>query len=132
MKLMFESWRRFLKESQSLSLNISGHSLDVEVAKDEENIKKGLMYRDKLSKDSGMLFIFPQPEEKSFWMKNTKIPLSIAYLDESGSILNIEDMSPNNTEGVTSRGKAKYAIEVNQGWFDSKGIKPGDRVEGIN
>ena len=131
MKLMFESWRRFLKESQSLSLNISGHSLDVEVAKDEENIKKGLMYRDKLSKDSGMLFIFPQPEEKSFWMKNTKIPLSIAYLDENGNILNIEDMSPNSTEGVASRGKAKYAIEVNQGWFDSKGINPGDRVEGI-
>ena len=131
MKLMFENWRRFLKESQSLSLNISGHPLEVEVAADEESMQKGLMYRDKLSKDSGMLFIFPQPEEKSFWMKNTKIPLSIAYLDENGNILNIEDMSPNSTEGVASRGKAKYAIEVNQGWFDSKGINPGDRVEGI-
>ena len=131
MKLMFENWRRFLKESQSLSLNISGHPLEVEVAADEESMQKGLMYRNELPKDSGMLFIFSQPEEKSFWMKNTKIPLSIAYLDENGSILNIEDMSPNSTEGVASRGKAKYAIEVNQGWFDSKGINPGDRVEGI-
>ncbi len=131
MKLMFENWRRFLKESQSLSLNISGHPLDVEVAADEESMQKGLMYRNELPKDSGMLFIFSQPEEKSFWMKNTKIPLSIAYLDENGNILNIEDMSPNSTEGVASRGKAKYAIEVNQGWFDSKGINPGDRVEGI-
>jgi len=132
MKLMFENWRRFLKESRSLALNITGHPLNVEVASDDQSIQKGLMYRDKLSKDSGMLFIFPQEEERSFWMKNTKIPLSIAYLDKDGIILNIEDMAPNNTEGVASKGKAKYAIEVNQGWFDDKEIKSGDRVEGIN
>ena len=132
MKLMYENWRRFLKESQSLSLYIDDHQLDVEVASDQKNIQKGLMHRDKLSKDSGMLFIFPQEEERSFWMKNTKIPLSIAYLDKEGFILNIDDMTPNSTESVNSNGKAKYAIEVHQGWFDTKGIRPGARVEGIN
>ena len=132
MKLMYENWRRFLKESQSLSLYIGDHRLSVEVASDEASIQKGLMNRDELSRNSGMLFIFPQEKERSFWMKNTNIPLSIAYLDKDGIILNIEDMAPNNTESVASKGKAKYAIEVNKGWFDNKKIKPGDRVEGIN
>lgn len=132
MKLMYENWRRFLKESQSLSLYIGDHRLSVEVASDEASIQKGLMNRDELSKNSGMLFIFPKEKERSFWMKNTNIPLSIAYLDKDGIILNIEDMTPNSTEGVASKGKAKYAIEVNQGWFEDKEIKPGDRVEGIN
>ena len=131
MKRIFEDWRGYLEESKSKSLKIAGHKLNVEIASDEKSIKKGLMFRDELDENSGMLFIFPQPEEKSFFMKNTKIPLSIAYLDEDGNILNIEDMKPYSTKGITSAGKAKYAIEVNQGWFDSKDIKPGDRVEGI-
>tara|TARA_Y100001937_G_C7079756_1_gene312344 strand:- start:377 stop:823 length:447 start_codon:yes stop_codon:yes gene_type:complete len=131
MEIVFENWRQYLKESNSLLLKIAGHPLNVEVASDERSITKGLMFRDKLNKNSGMLFVFSKPTQKSFFMKNTKIPLSIAYLDESGKILNIEDMTPYSTKGVTSDGKAKYAVEVNQGWFDSKGIIPGDRVEGI-
>ena len=128
---IFESWRKYINESNSLLLNIGGHEIKAEVASDYKSIKNGLMYRDKLGAESGMLFIFPKAKKRSFWMKNTKIPLSIAYLDENGDILNIEDMTPQSTEGISSKGNAKYALEVNQGWFDSKGISPGDRVEGI-
>ena len=132
MKLIMENWRKYLNESTSLSLNIAGFPLNVEVASDEKSIRKGLMGRDELDSESGMLFVFPEPAEQSFWMKNTSIPLSIAYLDEDNKILNIEDMTPHDTNGVGSQGKAKCAIEANQGWFDSKGIGPGDYVEGIN
>ena len=130
-QLIFENWRKYINESNSLLLNIDGHEIKAEVASDHKSIKNGLMHRDKLESDSGMLFIFPKAEKRSFWMKNTSIPLSIAYLDENGDILNIEDMTPQSLKGVRSNGKAKYALEVNQGWFDSKGISPGDRVEGI-
>jgi uncharacterized membrane protein (UPF0127 family) len=131
MKLLFESWRRYLKESNFLSLKVAGVPLNVEVASDEESIKQGLMHRDELDSESGMLFVFPEPLQQSFWMKNTTIPLSIAYVDEDNKILNIEDMIPHNINGVSSQGKAKCAIEANKGWFKSKGIKPGDSVEGI-
>ena len=132
MKLLFENWRQYLKESSSLSLKVAGIPLNVEIASDEESIKKGLMHRDELDSESGMLFIFSEPSQQSFWMKNTNIPLSIAYIDENNKILNIEDMMPHDTNGSNSQGKAKCAIEANQGWFKSKGIKTGDHVEGIS
>ena len=132
MKLLFENWRQYLKESSSLSLKVAGIPLSVEIASDEESIKKGLMHRDKLDSESGMLFIFPEASQQSFWMKNTNIPLSIAYVDEDNKILNIADMTPHDTNGVHSQGNARCAIEANKGWFESKGIKPGDYVEGID
>tara|TARA_Y100000296_G_C5083676_1_gene211256 strand:+ start:262 stop:663 length:402 start_codon:yes stop_codon:yes gene_type:complete len=131
MKLLFESWREYLEEPASLVIKVAGAPLKVEMVSDEENIKKGLMFRNKLGSDSGMLFVFPEPAQRSFWMKNTNIPLSIAYVDGENKILNIEDMTPHDTNGVSSQGKAKCAIETNKGWFESKGIKPGDYVEGI-
>jgi len=131
MKLLFENWRSYLKESNFLSLKVAGVPLKVEVASDEESIKQGLMHRDELDSESGMLFVFSEPLQQSFWMKNTTIPLSIAYVDENNKILNIEDMTPHDINGVKSLGKAKCAIEANKGWFKSKGIKPGDSVEGI-
>ena len=128
---IFENWRQYLNESNSLILKVAGIPLNVEVASDEENIKRGLMHREHLDPNSGMLFIFPEPSQKSFWMKDTGIPLSIAYVDEDNKILNIEDMMPYDINGVKSHGKAKCAIEANRGWFESNGIKPGDFVEGI-
>ena len=131
MKLLLENWRKYLKESSSLSLKIAGIPLNVEIASDEESIKKGLMHRNELDSESGMLFIFSEPSKQSFWMKNTSIPLSIAYVDEGNKILNIEDMVPHDISGVHSQGKAKCAIDANKSWFKSKGIKPGDHIEGI-
>jgi len=131
MKLLFENWRQYLKESDPLSIKVGGASLKVETASDEKSIKKGLMFRNELEPDSGMLFIFPEPTQISFWMKNTNIPLSIAYINEDNKILNIEDMTPHDTNGVNSQGRAKCAIETNRGWFKSNGVEPGDYVEGI-
>ena len=131
MKLLFENWRGYLKESAPLLIKVAGAPLKVERVSDEESIKKGLMFRNKLDPDSGMLFVFSEPAQRSFWMKNTTIPLSIAYVDGENKILNIEDMTPHDMNGVSSQGKAKCAIETNKGWFKSKGIKAGDYVEGI-
>jgi uncharacterized membrane protein (UPF0127 family) len=131
MKLLFENWREYLKEAAPLLIKVGGAPLKVEIVSDEENIKKGLMFRNELGPDSGMLFVFPKAAQRSFWMKNTNIPLSIAYVNEDNKILNIEDLIPHDTNGVDSQGKAKCAIETNKGWFKSNGIKPGDYVEGI-
>ena len=122
MKLLLENWRKYLNESNSSILKVAGIPLNVEVASDEESIKRGLMHREHLDPNSGMLFIFPEPSQKSFWMKDTGIPLSIAYIDEDNKILNIEDMMPYDINGVKSHGKAKCAIEANRGWFESNGI----------
>ena len=129
MKLLLENWRKYLKEAAPIKIKVGEAPLEVEVSSDEESIEKGLMHRDELGPESGMLFVFPEPSERSFWMKNTNIPLSIAYIGADNKILNIEDMTPHDTTGVKSQGKAKCAIEANKGWFDSKGIKPGDYVE---
>jgi len=131
MKLLLENWRRYLKESASLLIKVGDTPLKVETASDEKSIEKGLMFRNELEPDSGMLFVFPEAAQRSFWMKNTNIPLSIAYVGENNEILNIEDMTPHDTNGVNSQGRAKCAIETNRGWFKSNGIEPGDYVEGI-
>jgi len=89
------------------------------------------MYRDSLSLDTGMLFIFDGSERRGFWMKNTKIPLSIAFLSDSGEILNIEDMEPYDDSTSYSASDAMCALEMNQGWFKRNGIGAGDVVSGI-
>lgn len=109
-------------------LAIKGIPLHVEVADTEDLRQKGLMDRDALSGDSGMLFVFDKPGQLGFWMKNTRIPLSIAFLSESGEILNIENMYPYDFSTRKSTGDALCAIEVNQGWFKRNGIFPGDVV----
>ena len=85
MQKLFENWRRFLSES----ITINGVPINVEISSDPENISKGLMHRKQLDSDSGMLFCFPDQQDRSFWMKNTDIPLSIAYANNDGNILNI-------------------------------------------
>jgi len=114
------------------NLLIKNANLSVELADTPLKRSLGLMYRKELNPDSGMLFTFPEKNEKSFWMKDTHIPLSIAYVDEDGMIINIEDMEPLSLNGVPSAEPCKYAIEVNRGWFDQNGIHAGDKVEGIN
>ena len=89
------------------------------------------MDRFSLRTDHGMLFVFESPQPLAFWMKNTYIPLSIAFVDASGHILNIEDMRPQDESTHWSRGPALYAIEMRKGWFADKGIAAGDRVEGL-
>ena len=89
------------------------------------------MYREKLGRDDGMLFIYDEAAYQSMWMKNTLIPLSVAFLDRNGVILNIEDMEPQTLDSHMSAGPASYSIEANKGWFARKGVKPGDKVTGL-
>lgn len=113
------------------TLTIGGNKLVVEVASTPQVRETGLMNRFSLQQDHGMLFVFEAPQPLAFWMKNTYIPLSIAFVDASGRILNIDDMRPQDESTHWSSGPALYAIEMRQGWFLSKGIGPGDVVEGL-
>lgn len=116
-----------------IPLVIAGQALETEVATSPEEQQRGLMYRDSLPENHAMLFVFEGPRQASFWMRHTRIPLSIAYLDASGKILEIHDMQPFDETSIRSRSLAvAFALEVNQGWFRKQGIGPGDRVSGLD
>jgi hypothetical protein len=92
-------------------------------------MRTGLMFRDRLGDDAGMLFVYPRPQPLSFWMKNTRLPLSIAFIRADGSIANLRDMTPFDEKTFhQSDGECLYALEVNQGWFARHGIVQGQRV----
>jgi len=110
------------------TLVIGDETLTVEIASTPEERARGLMYRDSLGPKEGMLFVFPREEKAVFWMKNTPLPLSIAFIDERGVITEIQDMEPFDTTLHISRLPAKYALEVKQGWFRERGIGPGQKV----
>ena len=112
-------------------LKIRNHELRAEVANREDTRRQGLMFRDRLGENAGMIFLYPEAEVTAMWMKNTRIPLSVAFIDGSGRILNIEDMVPFSEDAHGSRGPAAYALEMNRGWFSKRGIKAGDRVKGL-
>jgi uncharacterized protein len=103
----------------------------VEIADSPDEQATGLMNRTALAEDRGMLFVFPEEEVRSFWMKNTLIPLSIAYMDSEGRIVDIQDMKPLDDEEphYVSAEPARYALEVNRGFFDERGVEVGDRAE---
>jgi uncharacterized membrane protein (UPF0127 family) len=112
-------------------LRIREHSLTAELATTTPARTRGLMHRFSLKPDHGMLFVFRRPQPLAFWMKNTYVPLSIAFIDPSGRITNIEDMAPQSERTHASAGLALYALEMKKGWFAERGIGPGDRVEGL-
>ena len=119
---------------RTLVINTSGgKKVEVQVAvADEVNEQaKGLMYRKALGEDRGMLFVYPEERELSYWMKNTLIPLSIAYIDSEGRIVDILDMKPldDNPPHYVSSEPVQYALEVNKGFFEKKGVKEGDHAE---
>jgi uncharacterized membrane protein (UPF0127 family) len=103
----------------------------VEVADDVFERARGLMYRKALGANRGMLFVYPEEQRLSFWMKNTLIPLSIAYIDSKRRVVDIQDMKPLDDEppSYVSADPAQYALEVNRGFFKKRGVKVGDRVE---
>jgi uncharacterized membrane protein (UPF0127 family) len=119
--------------TKTITLHGESAAIDclVELARSDEERNAGLMFRTELEEGKGMLFIFEKDEVLSFWMKNTLIPLSIAYIGYDGAIIDIRNMDPHDTSSVSSSRSARYALEVPQGWFDKIGIKPGDTVSGI-
>lgn len=116
---------------KTTSVKVGSHPLKVEVAAAEPQRMQGLMHRKSLGKEDGMLFVFDEPAYHSMWMKNTLIPLSVAFIDREGIILNILDMEPQTLDSHMAAGPAVYAIETNKGWFAAKKIKPGDKVTGL-
>ena len=114
-----------------LTLTINQHKAVAEIVTTPEQRAIGLMRRFSLQPDHGMLFVFDRPQPLSFWMKNTYIPLSIAFVDTNGRIVNIEDMRPQDETTHWSRGFALYAVEMKQGWFSGKGVVPGDVIKGL-
>ena len=112
------------------TLQVNGARLEVEIAATAEARSCGLSRRDAVLPDRGMLFVTPEPRFMSFWMKDTTVPLSIAFLDEAGRIVSIEQMTPVQTdERYRPPEPVRYAIEVNQGWFAERGVAVGDVVE---
>ena len=110
-------------------LPVGDHAFRVELAVTEDERARGLMFRQELGPDEGMLFVFPESAPRSFWMKDTPLPLSIAFISAGGRILEIYDMEPLTLTPIRSRSPARYALEVNQGRFSEVGVAPGDRVE---
>lgn len=110
-------------------IKVGEERLSVEVVDTPETRAKGLMGREHLAEGRGMLFVYPAPEQLNFWMKNTRIPLSIAFFDETKRLINMTDMDPPQAgQPLTiyrSEGPALYALEVPQGWFAKHKIKPG-------
>lgn len=115
----------------TIELSINGHRVTAEVATTVATRAVGLMRRFSLRPDHGMLFVFASPQPLNFWMKDTYVPLSIAFIDENGRILNIEDMAPRTESTHDSRGLAMFALEMKKGWFAQFAIAAGDRVEGL-
>lgn len=111
------------------TLTIRDRTLRVEIADTDALRRKGLMFRKKLKQGYGMLFVFPRERKLSFWMKNTSLPLDLAYIDRNGEIREIHPLRPYSLEPVRSRRSMLYALEVPRGWFAAKGITAGARVE---
>ncbi len=114
-----------------LALEIKGHKFTAEVVATDPQRMQGLMHRRMLPENRGMLFVFRDTGPISMWMMNTYVPLSVAFLDNNGVIINIEDMKPLTTDTHGSAKPARYALEMNQGWFAKRGIKAGVKVEGL-
>ncbi len=114
---------------RTVRCTIGEASLTVELAETDVQKSRGLMYRQKLGKNRGMLFPYASEEVRTFWMKNTYVPLSIAFIDDEKEIVHIADMQPRDLDSTSSIRPCQYVLEVNKGWFEDQGIDVGDRVE---
>ena len=109
-----------------VQMTIGGKQFMLEVANTEETMARGLMHRDSMPADRGMIFVFPSEDERTFWMKDTRIPLDIIYVDSAGKVVSVKSMKPYDLTAVPSDGPVLYAIELNQGTAASLGVKAGD------
>ena len=113
-----------------VQLHAGMHNIDAQVAATDEQRMTGLMHRKEMPQHEGMLFVFEQPTQQCFWMKNTLLPLSAAFVADDGTIVNIEDMKPQTLDSHCSAKPVRYVLEMNLGWFAKKGIKPGAKLQG--
>ena len=115
---------------QAITINAGMHNIKAELALTAEQRQKGLMYRRDLASHEGMLFVFDEASPQCFWMKNTPTPLTIAFLADDGSIVNLADMKPFDEASHCSSKPVRFVLEMNQGWFTKRGIKPGFKLNG--
>ena len=106
------------------------HRIEAQVAASPQERQTGLMHRKEMPAHEGMLFVFEQPATQCFWMKNTLLPLSIAFLADDGSIVNIDEMQPQTLDSHCSKKPVRFVLEMNKGWFDKRAIKPGAKITG--
>ena len=115
---------------ERVKLTSGMHRIDVQVAATPEQRQIGLMFRKDMPQHEGMIFVFEQATQQCFWMKNTLLPLSAAFISDDGSIVNIEDMRPQTLDSHCSTKPVRYVLEMNKGWFAKKGIQAGAKLEG--
>jgi len=121
----------FAMGAPTIELSAGMHRIEAEVVNTPGDRATGLMHRSSMPIHHGMLFVFPEPAMQCFWMKNTLIPLSIAFLDDAGRILQIADMQPQSLDNHCSVKPVRYALEMNAGWFKSKGLAAGALISGV-
>lgn len=114
-----------------ISLQIGAFRISAEVAAEPDQRARGLMYRESLAPDSGMVFVFERPERICMWMKNTPLPLTVAFIDAGGEVINLADMQPRTETPHCAMRPALYALEMEQGWFERRGIGPGKKIKGL-
>lgn len=115
---------------QRIKLSAGMHRIDTQVAATPEQRQTGLMWRKEMPQHEGMLFVFEQPSQQCFWMKNTLLPLTAAFVDNDGTVVNLADMKPQTTDPHCSAKPVRYVLEMNKGWFAKKGIKAGYKLGG--
>ena len=114
-----------------VKLSAGMHQIDAQVAMQPEQRQIGLMHRQEMPASEGMLFVFEQAGKQCFWMKNTLIPLTAAFVADDGTIVNLADMKPQVTDSHCSEKPVRYVLEMNAGWFAKKGIKAGNKLKGL-
>ncbi len=125
------SWAQGAPQALStIRIHASIHNITAQLAQTEEQREVGLMFRTTMPVNEGMLFAFEQPSRQCFWMKNTLIPLAVAFVADDGSIVNIDSMKPQTLDGHCSTLPVRYVLEMNEGWFAKRGIKPGSKLRG--
>jgi uncharacterized protein len=116
---------------QRAVLSLGMFQIDAQIAQTPEERQIGLMFRAQMPQAEGMIFIFEEPSKQCFWMKNTILPLTAAFIADDGTILNLADMKPQTTETHCSAKPVRFVLEMNQGWFAKKGIKAGGKLRGV-
>ena len=120
-----------LPPQPTVQLTAGIHVITAEVVADQATMMRGLMFREQMAVNHGMAFVYPEKNPVCMWMRNTLIPLSVAFIDDDGTVVNIEDMAPKTEATHCARRNVRYALEMNQGWFAKRGIKPGSKILGL-
>ncbi|MES2943801.1 MAG: DUF192 domain-containing protein [Pseudomonadota bacterium] len=115
---------------ERVKLSVGMYQIDAQVAASAEQRQTGLMFRKDMPQHEGMIFVFEQAAQQCFWMKNTLLPLSTAFVADDGTIVNLADMKPQTLDAHCSEKPVRYVLEMNQGWFAKKGIKAGSKLKG--